>query len=122
MAIQRNYSVNQVEDGRHFSKELWSPYHVVPDEPGGVRNEKGWGYSEFVRLLEIESFTTNRQYIAGNITVLQDLGYRQWNCTGNMPPRFSLSLHRNVASFSYKCVLISYCAPPVVESFLWPAC
>ena len=59
--------LNQVEDREHFDKVLWSSHHVVPDavakKPVDVRNEKGWGYSQFVRLSEIEDFSATKQYL-----------------------------------------------------------
>ena len=59
--------LNQVEDSEHFNIELWSSHHVVPDavakKPVGIRNEKGWGYSQFIWLSEIEDFTATKQYL-----------------------------------------------------------
>ena len=59
--------LNQVEDSEHFVKKLWSSHDVVPDavakKPVDVRNEKGWGYPQFVRLSEIEDFSATKQYL-----------------------------------------------------------
>ena len=59
--------LNQIEDSEHFNIELWSSHHVVPDavakKPVGIRNEKGWGYSQFVGLSEMEDFTATKQYL-----------------------------------------------------------
>jgi len=59
--------LNQIEDGEHFDRELWSFHHVVPDKiakkPFAVRNEDGWGYAQFVQIGEIEKFSATKQYL-----------------------------------------------------------
>ena len=67
--------LNQIKDGEHFSKELWSSHHVMPDgvtkKPAGIRNEKGWGYSQFGQLVDIECHTADKQYLMNDTLFLK---------------------------------------------------
>ena len=61
--------LNQLEDSKHWTKILHlgkSAEHtteVQKPESDKVRNDTGRGYPEFILLSEVESCTTNKQYL-----------------------------------------------------------
>ena len=67
--------LNQLNDSEHFNKELWSTSHIVPNEaakkPDGVRNDLGWGSSQFISTSEAEDSTGTKQYLANDTLVFK---------------------------------------------------
>ena len=67
--------LNQLDDSEHFSKELWSPSHAVPNEvakkPGGIKNMQGWGFAQFMLISGVEEFTTTKQYLMNDTLVFK---------------------------------------------------
>ena len=61
--------LNQLEDGQHHTRELWSPSHNVPETfcrrvTEGERAKNGWGYHQFIHHQDlIYKVVKNCQYL-----------------------------------------------------------
>ena len=64
--------LNQLEDGQHQTKELWSPYRDIPEDISGRvtgrdRADKGWGQPKFIPHQDlICEGDKNCQYVKDN--------------------------------------------------------
>ena len=63
--------LNQLEDGQHYTKQIWAPKNNVPEDTSGrvtgkERAARGWGSPEFISNQDLQTVGKNCQYLKDN--------------------------------------------------------
>ena len=63
--------LNQLEDGQHYTEQIWAPESDIPEDTSGCvtgkeRATKGWGHADFISHQVLQTVGKNCQYLKDN--------------------------------------------------------